>query len=88
MVPKELEGVLVSTPDTLSGAVRFAGTRVPVQALLDTVAAGESLEEFYEGWPDVTPEQAKAVIDCIDQNKWPGKTIASGPITSPSRRGR
>ena len=32
IVPPELESVLVSTPDTLSGAVRFKGTRVPVQA--------------------------------------------------------
>jgi uncharacterized protein (DUF433 family) len=62
MIPKELEGILVSTPDTLSGAIRFAGTRVPVQVLLDTLMSNRSLEDFLEGYPNVTREQALAVI--------------------------
>jgi uncharacterized protein (DUF433 family) len=61
-IPKELEGVLVTTPDTLSGSVRFKGTRVPLQALLDTLAEGLGIEDFLEGWPDVTREQALAVV--------------------------
>jgi len=66
-IPHELEDVLVSTPDTLSGAVRFRGTRVPVQALLDTIRTGETLEEFLEGWPNVTRGQAEAVLVWQDQ---------------------
>lgn len=62
MIPKGLEGVLVSTPDTLSGAVRFSGTRVPVQALLDTLMSNRTLDDFLEGYPNVTREQAQAVI--------------------------
>lgn len=61
-IPKELQEVLAAQPEIISGAVRFKGTRVPVQALIDTLDAGESLEEFLEGWPDVTREQAEAVI--------------------------
>lgn len=61
-IPKELEGVLISTPDTLGGSVRFKGTRVPLRALLDTLHEGNGLEEFLDGWPDVTSEQALAVI--------------------------
>lgn len=61
-IPGELDNVLVSTPDTLGGSVRFAGTRVPVQALLDTLQAGYGLGDFLEGWPDVSLDQAKAVI--------------------------
>jgi len=34
-VPIELQDVLVSTEDTLHGAVRFAGTRVFAQSLFD-----------------------------------------------------
>ena len=60
-IPSELQSVLVSTPDTLGGAVRFSGTRVPVQALIDTIDGG-SIEDFLDGWPDVTREQAEAVI--------------------------
>lgn len=48
IIPEELKEVLVSTPDTLGGSVRFTGTRVPVQALIDTMDGG-SIEEFLEG---------------------------------------
>jgi uncharacterized protein (DUF433 family) len=61
-IPAELDGILVRTDDTLSGAVRFAGTRVPVQALLDSSLAGESLNDFLDGYPGVTKEQAEAVL--------------------------
>lgn len=62
IVPQELQGILVSTPDTLGGSVRFAGTRIPVQALLDTLDDGDGIEEFLDSWPDVSREQAQAVI--------------------------
>ncbi len=60
-IPEELQDVLVSTPDALGGSVRFKDTRVPVQALIDTMDGG-TIEEFLNGWPDVTREQAEAVI--------------------------
>lgn len=60
-IPEELRHVLDADPKILSGAVRFRGTRVPVQALIDTLDGG-SLEEFLDGWPDVSREQADAVI--------------------------
>jgi uncharacterized protein (DUF433 family) len=40
---------------------RRKDTRVPVQALIDTMDGG-TIEEFWDGWPDVTREQAEAVI--------------------------
>ena len=61
-IPEELEGILHSDPEILSGAVRFVGTQVPVQTLLDTLDTGGTLEEFYEGWPGVTREQAESVL--------------------------
>jgi uncharacterized protein (DUF433 family) len=60
-IPLELQGVLASDPNIISGAVRFRGTRVPVQALIDTLDGG-TVEEFLDGWPDVTREQAEAVV--------------------------
>ena len=62
MIPPELEGILVCTPDTLSGAVRFAGTRVPVQALLDSQRSGETTDDFLDGYPGVTLEQVQAML--------------------------
>ena len=61
-IPSELEGVLVSTPDTLGGSIRFKGTRVPVRARVDTLQHGYGLDYFLDCWPDVTAEQAQAVI--------------------------
>jgi len=68
MIPHELKTVLVSTPDTLSGAVRFVGTRVPVQALLDTLRSGATLDDFLDGYPGVTLDQARAVLDWEDMH--------------------
>ncbi len=62
MIPKELDEVLTSTPDTLSGAIRFVGTRVPVQALIDTLYCGSTIDDFMEGFPNVTRAQAEAVV--------------------------
>jgi uncharacterized protein (DUF433 family) len=62
MIPAELKDILVSTPDTLSGDVRFAGTRVPVRCLLDSLMHGRSVDGFLAGYPNVTREQAMAVI--------------------------
>jgi len=61
-IPEELQNILIATPDTLSGAVRFKDTRVPVQALLDTLDEGGSVSDFLDGWPNVSREQAEAVI--------------------------
>lgn len=61
-VPGELSEVLIAEPHTLSGAVRFRGTRVPVQALLDTLAHGLPMDDFLEDFPDVTAAQAHAVV--------------------------
>ena len=61
-VPSELQGVLVSTSDTLGGSLRFEGTRVPVRALLDALSCGRSLEYFLEAYPGVTREQVTAVV--------------------------
>jgi len=61
-IPDELQDVLDTHPQIISGAVRFKGTRVPVQALIDTLDDGEGLAEFLDGYPAVSREQAEAVI--------------------------
>lgn len=44
-------------PDILGGTPVFTGTRVPVQTLLDYLEAGESIDDFLEGFPGVKREQ-------------------------------
>jgi len=52
-----------SDPDILGGTPVFAGTRVPVQNLIDCLEAGDSLEQFLESFPSVTREQAIAALE-------------------------
>ena len=40
----------------------FAGTRVPVQTLLDYFKAGESIDDFVTGFPSVKREQVIAFL--------------------------
>ena len=67
-IPAELDGILARSPDILSGAVRFVGTRVLVQALFDTILCGKSVEYFLEDFPEVNPDHAHAVV-AWEQNK-------------------
>jgi uncharacterized protein (DUF433 family) len=67
-IPRELRHILASDPEIISGAVRFKGTRVPVQALLDTIWGGETVDYFIDDFPDVTKSQAMAVLTW-EQNK-------------------
>jgi uncharacterized protein (DUF433 family) len=41
----------------------FAGTRVPVQTLIESLEAGDSLDEFLEDFPSVSREHAIAVLE-------------------------
>ena len=47
----------------MGGAPVFCGTRVPVQTLLDYIEAGESIDQFLEGFPSVTREQVIAFLE-------------------------
>ena len=47
----------------VSGALVFAGTRVPVQILIDYLKAGETLDRFLEGFPTVKRKQAEAYLE-------------------------
>lgn len=41
----------------MGGTPVFAGTRVPVQTLFDFLMAGDSIDDFLEGFPTVKREQ-------------------------------
>lgn len=61
-IPAELQHILVSTLDTLGGSVRFKGTRIPIQCLIDTLDDGDGLEEFLDAYPDVSRAAAQGFI--------------------------
>lgn len=47
----------------MSGVPVFVGTRVPVQALLDCLIGGDSIDPFLDGFPSVRREQVIAFLD-------------------------
>jgi uncharacterized protein (DUF433 family) len=55
--------IITSSPDVMGGTPVFAGTRVPVQTLLDYLKAGESIDDFLEGFPTVRKEQVIAFLE-------------------------
>ena len=51
----------------MCGAVVFAGTRVPVQTLVDYFEEGSSLDEFLDDFPTVSREHAVAVLELMKE---------------------
>ena len=64
----EVETQIISrSPNVMSGAPVFAGTRVPVQTIIDYVAGGHSLDEFLDDFPTVRREQALELLQQIKE---------------------
>jgi uncharacterized protein (DUF433 family) len=58
-----MTSVVSRDPEVLSGAAVFVGTRVPVQALLDHLEGGETIDDFLDGFPGVSREQVIAFLE-------------------------
>ena len=66
----EREGIMKSefieaSPERMSGALCFKGTRVPVTHLFDYLEAGDSLGDFLNDFPTVTREQVLGVLELM-----------------------
>ena len=57
------DSVVKIDPEIMSGAPCFAGTRVPIQNLMDYLEGGDSIEDFLEGFPTVSREQVIAFLE-------------------------
>ena len=60
-MPKE--EVIESNPEILGGAPVFRGTRVPIKSLFDHLEAGDSIDDFLEGFPSVRREQVISLLE-------------------------
>ena len=49
-------------PERMSGALCFAGTRLPVSSLFENLEGGVSLDEYLDAFEGITREQAVAVL--------------------------
>ena len=59
----DLSQFVHSNPQILGGTPVFAGTRVPVRSLFEHLEAGDSIEDFLEGFPSVKREQVIAILE-------------------------
>ena len=59
----ERSQILSRHPDVMSGALVFAGTRVPVEILVQHLAAGDPLDKFLDDFPSVSRAQAVAYLE-------------------------
>ncbi len=55
--------IISASLEIMSGTPVFGGTRVPVQTLFDYLKAGESIDDFLNGFPTVTKEQVIAFLE-------------------------
>jgi uncharacterized protein (DUF433 family) len=55
--------IVHSDPEILGGTPVFVGTRVPVDALIDFLEGGDTIEEFLENYPGVSREQVFAFLE-------------------------
>ena len=58
-----LFGLVWINANRVSGTPCFYGTRVPLKNLFDSLTAGETLEDFLDGFEGVSREQALAVLE-------------------------
>ncbi|MEA5536033.1 DUF433 domain-containing protein [Crocosphaera sp. XPORK-15E] len=59
--------IISVSSEIMSGSPVFAGTRVPVQTLLDYLKAGESIDDFLDGFPTVTKEQVITLLEEVEK---------------------
>ena len=57
------QSVICRDPEVMSGTPVFCGTQVPVQTLIEYLEAGDSIDEFLEGFPTVTRAQVIAFLE-------------------------
>lgn len=70
------EGIIACDPEIMGGMPVFAGTRVPIQALIDYLKGGETLDEFLRDFPSVTREQTAGAIQLM------GSSLVTGAARS------
>lgn len=58
------DSVVSISKEVMGGTPVFAGTRVPIQTLIDFLTAGDTIDDFIDGFPTVSRGQ---VIEYLEQ---------------------
>lgn len=59
--------IISVSPEVMSGTPVFTGTRVPIQTLLDYLKAGDSIDDFLDGFPTVSREQVITFLEEVEK---------------------
>jgi len=71
-----MQSVVTSSREIMSGTPVFAGTRVPVQTLIDYLEGGDSIDDFLEGFPTVSRAQVIAFLEEVRERVVEPKKVA------------
>ena len=66
--------VVSISKEIMGGTPVFAGTRVPIQTLIDFLTAGDTIDDFLEGFPTVTREK---VVTYLQQSELQMEKLAA-----------
>jgi uncharacterized protein (DUF433 family) len=58
----ELKKYIVSNPKVMMGKPVIAGTRIPVEIILEKLASGETVEQVLQAHPRLTPISINAAL--------------------------
>lgn len=84
---------IVSTPDTLSGALRVEGTRIPASLVLGCLLEGMDEKQIYEAYPSLPEGAVHAVLVFSsrlleDADQWlPRDVLQAGRAPEPDASG-
>ncbi len=63
-----MEPVFIQTnADVMGGTPVFSGSRVPVRTLVEYLQAGETIDDFLEGFPTVGRDKVLAFLDAVER---------------------
>ena len=60
--------VVERSPNRVSGAWCFKGTRVPVKALFENLEGGATIQEFMDWFPGVSRVQIEGVLELAQRS--------------------
>ena len=63
LIPNAENPLIWINPERMSGSPCFYGTRLPVSSLFENLEDGVSIDEWLDGFPSATREQAIAVLE-------------------------
>lgn len=60
---------IVADPEHLGGKPRVAGTRISIAFLLESLAAGMTIQEIVRAYPTLTEDAARGALGELAQSK-------------------